>query len=125
MSWFSPGLTAAPPRDGVMGATDRPPEETPTARLEVTVVGRVQGVGFRYFARREAERLGLDGWVANAPGGMVQCVAEGPRGQLEKFRDCLLQGPPSSIVERVSEAWMPATGTLGRFTVRSGAHSGD
>ena len=123
MSWFSPGRTTAPLRDGVMGVVDRPPEEI--ARLEVTVVGRVQGVGFRYFARREAERLGLAGWVANAPGGMVQCVAEGPRGQLEQFRECLLQGPPSSIVERVSEVWMPATGTLGRFTVRSGAHSGD
>lgn len=123
MSSFSPGLTTAPLRDGVMGVVDRPPEEI--ARLEVTVVGRVQGVGFRYFARREAERLGLDGWVANAPGGMVQCVAEGPRGHLEQFRACLLQGPPSSIVERVSEVWMPATGTLGRFTVRSGAHSGD
>ena len=108
-----------------MSVLGRPPDETPTARLEVTVAGRVQGVGFRYFARREAELLGLDGWVANTPDGMVRCVAEGPRDCLETFRDRMRDGPPSSIVERVMEAWMPATGTLGRFTVRSGAHSGD
>ncbi len=108
-----------------MSGLDRPPEETPTTRLEANVVGRVHGVGFRYFARREAERLGLDGWVANAPDGTVRCVAEGPRDRLETLRDRLREGPPSSIVERVTEAWMPATGTLGRFTVRSGAHGGD
>ena len=108
-----------------MSGLDRPPEETPTARLEANVVGRVHGVGFRYFARREAERLGLDGWVANAPDGTVRCVAEGPRDRLETLRDRLREGPPSSIVERVTEAWMPATGTLGRFTVRSGAHGSD
>lgn len=125
MPWSWPGLTASRPRDGAMSVLDRPPEETSTARLEVTVVGRVQGVGFRYFARREAEGLGLDGWVANAPDGMVRCVAEGPRDHLESFRDRLREGPPSSIVERVTEAWLPATGTLGRFTVRSGTHSGD
>ena len=70
--------------------------------------------------------LGLDGWVANTADGSVRCVAEGPREQLE-----ILLEPPArrvraaAIVERVSEAWMPATGTLGPFTVRSGAHRGD
>ena len=41
---------------------DRPEPET---RLRATVHGRVQGVSFRYYAIREAERLGLTGWVAN------------------------------------------------------------
>ena len=63
--------------------------------------------------------------MANAADGSVRCVAEGPREQLEILLDRLRDGPAAAIVERVSEAWMPATGTLGPFTVRSGAHRGD
>jgi acylphosphatase len=97
----------------------------PQARLDATVIGRVQGVGFRYFVLREAMALRLDGWVANTAGGSVRCVAEGARSDLEALLELLREGPPSAIVERVSEAWMPATGTLGSFSVRSGAHPGD
>ena len=88
-------------------------------------MGRVQGVGFRYFVLREAMALELAGWVANTPEGGVRCVAEGSRDSLELLLDRLREGPPAAIVERVSEAWMPATGTLGPFGVRSGAHRGD
>ena len=95
------------------------------ARLDVTVAGRVQGVGFRYFVLREAAELDLDGWVTNQPDGSVRCVAEGPRERLELLLDRLREGPPAAIVERVGEVWMPATGTLGPFGVRSGAHRGD
>jgi acylphosphatase len=94
-------------------------------RLDATVIGRVQGVGFRYFARREAEALGLDGWVANESNGSVRCVAEGPRDLLEAFLARLRDGPPGAFVERVVDAWMPASGTLGSFGVRSGGHLGD
>ena len=94
-------------------------------RLEATVIGRVQGVGFRYFARREALALDLDGWVANESNGSVRCVAEGPRNDLETFLSRLRDGPPGAFVERVVDAWMPATGTLSSFGVRSGGHQGD
>jgi acylphosphatase len=100
-------------------------EGTPHARLDATVFGRVQGVGFRYFVLRHASGLGLRGWVANQAGGSVRCVAEGPRDQLELLLERIRVGPGSATVERVSEAWMPATGTLGPFGVRSGAHPGD
>lgn len=95
------------------------------ARLDATVIGRVQGVGFRYFVLREAMELDLRGWVANTPEGSVRCIAEGPRERLEILLERLREGPPAAIVERVSEAWMPATGTLGPFGTRSGAHRGD
>ena len=88
-------------------------------------IGRVQGVGFRWFVLREAMALRLDGWVANTPDGSVQCVAEGLRPDLELLLERLREGPPAAIVERVIEAWMPATGTLGPFELRSGAHPGD
>jgi acylphosphatase len=94
-------------------------------RLDATVRGRVQGVGFRYFVLREAMDLGLHGWVANTMNGSVRCVAEGPRDRLEALLALLHAGPPAAIVEGVSEMWMPATGTLGPFGVRSGDHRGD
>ena len=45
-----------------------------TERLSATVVGRVQGVGFRWWAREAAGRLGLAGWVMNADGAAVEAV---------------------------------------------------
>lgn len=101
------------------------PTESDAVRLDARVTGRVHGVGFRYFALREAQALGLVGWVANESDGSVECVAEGPRDRLEAFADRLRDGPPAAIVEGVSMAWMAATGTFGSFAVRSGAHRGD
>ena len=95
------------------------------ARLDATVFGRVQGVGFRYFVLHHAIGLGLKGWVANTPDGSVRCVAEGPRDQLELLLERISIGPGSATVDRVSEAWMSPTGTLKPFSVRSGAHPGD
>jgi acylphosphatase len=96
-----------------------------TARLDAIVMGRVQGVGFRYYVLREAMDLGVEGWVANTMDGSVRCVAEGPRDRLDILLDRLRAGPSAAVVERVSEMWMPATGTLGPFGVRSGDHRGD
>jgi acylphosphatase len=94
--------------------------------LEAVVRGRVQGVGFRWFAQREAMILGLTGWVANEPDGSVRCVATGPRATLEAFADRLRDGPPSGRVDRVELAWRPVSGQPGTsFDVRSGWHRGD
>jgi acylphosphatase len=101
------------------------PAESGIVRLDVRVTGRVHGVGFRYFVLREAQALGLLGWVANLADGSVQCVAEGPRDRLEALLERLGNGPPSAIVEGISAAWMAATGSFGSFAVRSGAHRGD
>jgi acylphosphatase len=95
------------------------------ARLDARITGRVHGVGFRYFAFREAQELGLVGWVANEPDGSVRCVAEGPRDRLEAFLERLREGPPAAIVDGASAAWMNASGDFGAFGVRSGAHRGD
>lgn len=94
-------------------------------RLEATVHGTVQGVGFRYFVRREAARLGLQGWVANLPDGSVAVVAEGPRGCLDVLLRALERGPPAARVERVEARREEARGALDGFEVRAGAHAGD
>lgn len=102
--------------------------ETPAdgpARLEATVEGRVQGVGFRYHVRRAAAELPVTGWVANAADGSVRCVAEGPRPALEALLAVLAAGPPGARVESVRTTWRAATGAWDDFRIRSGAHPGD
>jgi acylphosphatase len=94
-------------------------------RLEATVRGRVQGVGFRYFVIHRALDLDLTGWVANEPDGSVRCVAEGPRPALEQLLGSLETGPAGALVDRVATAWGPATGSFRSFEVRSGGHPGD
>lgn len=94
-------------------------------RFEATVVGRVQGVGFRYFVLDAAAALGLDGWVANLPDGTVTCVAEGPRESLVALERALRSGPAGSRVDAVRIAWTAPMGTGAGFHVRSYAHGGD
>ncbi|HEU5181352.1 MAG TPA: acylphosphatase [Candidatus Polarisedimenticolia bacterium] len=65
------------------------------------IEGRVQGVGFRYFARRSARRLGLAGYVRNLPDGSVEAVARGTDEALAAFEQALRQGPPGSHVDSV------------------------
>lgn len=95
------------------------------ARLEASVRGRVQGVGYRYYVVEQAMRLGLTGWVANDQEGGVRCVAEGPRPYLDSLLEALHEGPASSIVESVTEDWLPYTGRWDSFEIRSGGHSGE
>jgi len=100
-------------------------EEPATVRLEATVRGVVQGVGFRWFVMREAQGRDVTGWVANEHDGTVHVVAEGSPEAIAALRSALEVGPAGAIVERVSAVEMPATGRFGGFTVRSAGHSGD
>jgi acylphosphatase len=95
------------------------------ARLEAVVRGRVQGVGFRFFVIRVAGQFPVTGWVANEHDGSVRCVAEGARADLERLLDALRQGPPGADVSRVDDSWMPPTGGMTGFSVRSAGHRGD
>lgn len=101
-----------------------PPGST-TARLDVVVRGRVQGVGYRYFALATATSLGLTGWVANQGDGSVRCVAEGARPALEQLASELARGPFGARIDTVEAVWGIPAGTFTRFEVRSGSHSGD
>jgi len=98
---------------------------TDSARIDVTVHGRVQGVGFRMYAAEAARRLELTGWVANERAGNVRCVAEGPADALRRLLDAMRTGPMGAIVERLDETWQAPTGGFDRFEIRSGWHQGD
>jgi acylphosphatase len=97
----------------------------PAERLEAVVRGKVQGVGFRWFAIDAARRLGLDGWVANEADGSVRCVAEGDRDALGALLAELRVGPSGATVSGVEERWLPPTGGLHGFNARWGGHRGD
>lgn len=71
-------------------------------RRAYRVTGRVQGVGFRWFVRKAASRLGLRGTVRNAPEGHVEVVAEGAKDALDALERELRKGPPPASVEDVA-----------------------
>jgi len=78
---------------------DRPQLLAKTYRVR----GRVQGVGFRWFVEREAQTLGIAGWVRNRSDGTVEVLAQGTREQLFSLRSKLQQGPRASRVDDVEE----------------------
>ena len=94
-------------------------------RLEATITGRVQAVGFRVFVASRAATLSLTGWVRNGSDGSVECVAEGRRADLETLLAALELGPAGARVDSVSRIWTAATGSFDRFSIASGWTSGD
>ncbi len=83
----------------------------------ITVRGRVQGVGFRYFVQNEAARLGLTGNVRNCPDSTVEIVAEGNARAIADLIEQVKQGPRLARVERVDAVDIPVAGTYGSFSI--------
>jgi len=73
----------------------------PESAMKVVLGGRVQGVGFRAWTRRWAEREGLRGWVRNRPDGRVEVHAAGPEEALARFAEALEEGPRAARVREV------------------------
>ncbi|NLI97241.1 acylphosphatase [bacterium] len=87
------------------------------ARLHVVIQGLVQGVSFRYFTIRLAERLNLTGWVRNVGSDKVETIAEGKEDSLKAFLDELRIGPPSARVTKVDVEWEKPTFEFEGFRV--------
>ncbi|MGA2976967.1 MAG: acylphosphatase [Spirochaetia bacterium] len=87
------------------------------AGFRAVVIGRVQGVGFRYSAVREARELDVSGTVANLPDGSVAVFAEGDAVKLQRFLAWLRKGPPGAYVRDVQVEWVAFTGAHARFDV--------
>jgi acylphosphatase len=81
------------------------------------VKGRVQGVGFRYFAVQAAQRAGVTGAVRNLRDGSVEAIAEGSLGNLTAFRLELEKGPSFSRVTSVDEQEIQPTNRYTDFEV--------
>lgn len=85
--------------------------------LHLHIQGRVQGVWFRESMRREAERLGVTGWVRNAPDGSVEAVVQGPDAAVDALVAWAHAGPPQARVDRV--VLTDAQGQFGSFEKRA------
>jgi len=83
------------------------------------VSGRVQGVGFRFFAQEAAAHEGLSGWVRNLDDGQVEALVEGDRAAVERFERRIRRGPPAARVEDVLVDDDTPSGRGGGFLVRS------
>lgn len=84
-------------------------------RLRVT--GRVQGVFFRAWFRKEARTLHVSGWVRNCPDGSVEAKLEGEPATVEALIDLMREGPPGAEVESV-EIEEADHGGLSGFEIR-------
>lgn len=74
-------------------------------QLHIHIAGRVQGVFFRAHAKREADRVGITGWVCNTDNGGVEVVAQGEESKLAEFLDWCRRGPDSAEVVDVKATW--------------------
>lgn len=97
----------------------RPPAAPGAGRVRVRAVvsGRVQGVWYRESCRREADRLGVTGWVRNTSDGGVEIEAEGPRPAVDALLDWARRGPPRARVAAVTVTDLRPAGGSG-FVVR-------
>ncbi|MBU1703114.1 acylphosphatase, partial [Patescibacteria group bacterium] len=70
-------------------------------QAEITVKGRVQGVFFRSHGKRQAQKLGLAGWIKNEPDGSVRICVQGPLKAINDFAQWCRSGPPGASIDKV------------------------
>lgn len=84
----------------------------------ILISGKVQGVGFRYFTRQNAMKLGVHGYAKNLPNGKVEVIAEADKATLDEFVKILWKGPPASKVEAVKVEARPHSGEYTSFGIK-------
>jgi acylphosphatase len=89
-----------------------------SAAVRLSFGGRVQGVNFREFTRREAVNFNVVGYVKNMPDGTLQVVAEGQRPDILHFIEVLMSGPSQAVVNTVDTQWIEPTASYPDFSIR-------
>ncbi len=87
-------------------------------QAHVFISGWVQGVGFRYWTRRMASKLGLTGWVKNLPDGRVEAVFEGQKKKVEEMIEKSKQGPAWTGNNEIRAEWKKASKEFSGFEIR-------
>lgn len=87
-------------------------------RIHAIVKGKVQGVFYREFTRREAETLGVSGFARNLKDGSVEIIAEGEERQLKEFERKFRKGPLLAFITDVDIKEEPPTGEFDGFDIR-------
>lgn len=87
-------------------------------RYHLYIEGIVQGVGFRWYARRTGNLTGVDGWVRNLPDGRVEIVVEGEDEKVEKFIQELKNGYLGANIKRIEKFEEVYKGEFKGFEIR-------
>ena len=74
---------------------------------KIVIKGMVQLVGFRFYAKRNADALGVNGYVRNLVTGEVEVIAQADEKILKSFIELLKKGPSAAIVEDVAVEYDP------------------
>lgn len=87
-------------------------------QYEIKITGRVQGVGYRYFAVQKAKEMDINGWIKNLVDGSVLIVAQGIEEEIKTLIDYLYIGPARSRVDKISTCVMQITTVFDSFSVK-------
>jgi acylphosphatase len=87
-------------------------------RVHIRVSGVVQGVGYRFFTRSHATKMGIKGYVRNMPDGTVEIEAEADREKIDSFIEKLNQGPPAADVSEIETEEVSGKKKYDGFEVR-------
>lgn len=88
----------------------------PEARRWI-VIGRVQGVGYRYFARQTARVMGVRGWIRNLPDGSCEVQVAANADALQRFKEELMRGPRGARVEDIEDEGLVQVPTWQGFQI--------
>jgi acylphosphatase len=89
----------------------------PVKSVYLVITGRVQGVGFRYFAEHKAVEFNISGWVKNTSDGKVEIEATGEPENIKSFIDWMKIGPARAIIKTFSASEITPTRTFTNFTI--------
>jgi len=89
-----------------------------TARANLFIEGRVQGVFYRAFTRNLASKLGINGWVRNLYDGRVEALFEGNRELIEQAIQECRRGPAGAVVRHIDVRWEESSGEYKSFEIR-------
>lgn len=87
-------------------------------QLQIVVSGKVQGVGYRYFAQMKAVQFGITGWVKNRSDGAVEMVTTGTKENLDLFIDEIRRGNPFSTVDQIEISEISTGEKYQSFTIK-------
>lgn len=90
----------------------------PVKQVYITISGRVQGVGFRYYALHKAEELNISGWIKNTPEGNVEMEASGETQNLDAFINWMRIGPARAHIDRFAVSKISPKRIFNHFIIR-------
>ena len=86
-------------------------------QVHVQIIGSVQGIGYRQFAKKEARRRDITGWVRNLPDGSVEALLQGEKADLDGLLKKLKQGPFMADVKDMQIDWEDMEEQLSDFVI--------